>query len=81
MAIISSLWDHDRVWIGWGVLVCSCYVGMTPLHLGAWAGKEGSLKLLLENRALANLPAFSGDTALHLAAQHGYSGCVSDSWT
>ena len=52
---------------------------MTPLHLGAWAGKEGSLKLLLENRALANLPAFSGDTALHLAAQHGYSGCVSDS--
>ena len=52
-------------------------IGMTPLHMAAWAGKEGSVKVLLEHRALPNLPAHSGDTPLHLAAQHGYSSCVS----
>ena len=50
---------------------------MTPLHMASWAGKEASVRVLLEHRALPNLPSHTGDTPLHLAAQHGYASCVS----
>ena len=50
---------------------------MCPLHLAAWAGKDASVKCLLEKDGLCNVPSFSGDTPLHLAAQHGYAGVVS----
>jgi len=55
----------------------SAYLGMTPLHMAAWAGKDQALKCFLEKRALPNLPSLASETPLHLAAQHGYAACVS----
>ncbi len=51
--------------------------GMCPLHMAAWAGKDQVVKALLDNRALVNLPSFSGETPLLLASQHGYANVVS----
>ena len=59
-----------------------CYVlllGMCPLHMAAWSGKDQIVKSLLENRALVNLPSFSGETPLLLASQHGYANVVINS--
>ena len=52
------------------------FVGMCPLHMAAWSGKDQIVKTLLENRSLVNLPSFSGETPLLLASQHGYANVV-----
>ena len=53
------------------------FPGMCPLHMASWAGKDQIVKTLIENRALVNLPSFSGETPLLLASQHGYANVVS----
>ena len=58
-------------------LIILLFAGMCPLHMAAWAGKEQIVKTLLENKALVNLPSFSGETPLLLASQHGYANVVS----
>ena len=45
--------------------------------MAAWSGRDQIVKALLENRALVNLPSFSGETPLLLASQHGYANVVS----
>eukprot|EP00794_Sanderia_malayensis_P002635 gene2635-3049_t len=44
--------------------------------MACWGGKDQIAKALLENRALVNLPSFSGETPLLLASQHGYGSVV-----
>ena len=44
--------------------------------MAAWSGRDQIVKTLLENRALVNLPSFSGETPLLLASQHGYANVV-----
>ena len=52
-------------------------VGMTPLHLAAWAGKVEPALLLLDAGAETNLCSRNGATPLHLASEHGNYGVVS----
>lgn len=52
-------------------------IGMTPLHLAAWAGKVEPALLLLDAGAETNLCSRNGATPLHLASEHGNYGVVS----
>ena len=53
-------------------------IGMTPLHLAAWAGKVEPALLLLDAGAETNLCSRNGATPLHLASEHGNYGVVSN---
>ena len=58
-------------------MIAKYSIGMCPLHMAAWSGKDKIVKTLLENRALVNLPSFGGETPLLLASQHGHGSVVS----
>ncbi|KAI8818268.1 ankyrin repeat-containing domain protein [Fimicolochytrium jonesii] len=52
---------------------------LTPLHIAAWHGYEGCLRLLLSHvngRGLLQLTDGNGQTPLHIAALHGHEGCL-----
>ncbi|KAH6942193.1 hypothetical protein HPB50_001762 [Hyalomma asiaticum] len=45
---------------------------MRPLHYAAWQGQAEPVALLLEYNSSVNDASSTGDTPLHLAAQHGH---------
>eukprot|EP01052_Picozoa_sp_SAG31_P049350 SAG31_NODE_10762_length_1101_cov_0.862275_1_plen_103_part_00 len=54
-------------------------LGRTPLHLAAMGGSAASAKLLLEHPGVEPdtvASARTGETALHMAALHGYGDVV-----
>lgn len=49
---------------------------VTPLHIAAFYGNVGQLKLLIENEALLDAQDWEGKTALHYATEKGHADCI-----
>jgi len=56
------------------------FVGLTALHYAALRGNETTIDMLCLHEAHVTEPClYDGNTALHLAAQHGHYSAVSTS--
>uniref|UniRef100_A0A8C5HT21 Serine/threonine-protein phosphatase 6 regulatory ankyrin repeat subunit C-like n=1 Tax=Gouania willdenowi TaxID=441366 RepID=A0A8C5HT21_GOUWI len=58
------------------VLTQYCNIPVSPLHLAAYYGHGKALLLLCETLVSLDVRDIEGQTALHLAAQRGFSSCV-----
>merc|ERR1711957_1134669 len=50
--------------------------GITPLHVAVLNDRHAAIAMLLQARADATIQNLTGDTALHLAAKHGFLQCT-----
>ena len=50
--------------------------GMRAIHYASWQGNVDPVAMLLKSGSDANEPAYDGQTALHLACQHGHFDVV-----